>query len=306
MSSAGRGRIARRYDFRQSEGLDRAAVRSLRLLCEAFAHRVSGSLAGNLGTVAAVRLGGVQQQTWGQIAADMPDPACLLTAALQPLPGRVVVQLPLELATTWVELRLGGQVSEAPLRRALSEIEQELVRGTVEILVADLAAAVSVHRDIRPNGVAVLAGPHVHQSLRATDMCALVAFGIRLDDRVDLDFEVCFPLVLLRPLLESVAETAEDAVASPPEEMLARLAELPIGVQVRVATLRLPATALLDLAPGDVLPLPEAAGRPLWLVAGEQPFAPVRPLNRGGRLVAVLADPDSDPDTNPLWMKETP
>lgn len=294
MSAAETTRAARRYDFRQSEGLDRSSMRSLRSLCETFGHRASGTITGQLGTTVAVRFSALAQQPWADVLATMPDPTCVATAPLPPLPARAVVQLPLELATSWVELRLGGQLTTS-LCRPLSDIERELLRPLVQALAADLAAAAAPHHELRPGPVSLLGSAQVQQALRGPDLCAAATFSVRFGDKHEWPLLLCFPLLLLRPLLEDVGSDSDGPEPPPFATMLDRLTDLPIDVAVRIGTVRLPAVALLDLAVGDVLRLPDRPGRPLRLMAGEQQFALVHPVNDHGRLAAVLAGAD-DPE----------
>ncbi len=294
----------RRYDFRQSQGLDRSASRALRSLLDSFAQRCSASLSALLSCPLRVRFEGVDQQTWTEFSSPIARPTALATIGLSSLSGRAVLHLPLELALAWIELRLGGRLTQPSAARPLTELEQVLLRTVVETLAADLAGSMSVQREIHVTGLHLLDGPALQHALRADDLCCVATMVVQLGERMQAAFTLCLPLVLLRPVVEAVGEDPDELPAEDSEapQLEALLPTLPVEVVVRFRPMRLPAAVLLGLAPGDVLRLWDREGEPLSFVAGGQPLFAVSAVSRGSRLACVVVEPPGGdpPPAQPL------
>ena len=97
------------HDFRMPKTLDRNHLRGLQVLYETLAHRASGLLTNRLRTPVTLTLGEFEQHTWGEYAGQLPEPTCLFAATMAPLQGRAVLHVPLPLAMTVVDLRMGGK-----------------------------------------------------------------------------------------------------------------------------------------------------------------------------------------------------
>lgn len=288
---------AKLYDFRQPGTLDRAQLRTLRLLFDPYTHRVGGALTSSLRSPVRVKLGELEQHTWDDYSSKLPESTVLVSVSMVPLTGRVVLHLPLALALCTVELRLGGTPSSRFPERQLTEIESKLVADVADGILDELPpmfAPVAALRIAHPQQVV---GVQFLQAVRPGEMCLLVNLELETADGLTFPFSLCFPLTMVHPIADSLTSHDSDdsgSGAGDEELLVHRVLNLPVNLSVTFPPTTLTPAEFLDLAIGDVIRLPYEQGSPLSLMAGGFPYLDVLPTVHGKRLACVITDEDEE------------
>ena len=288
-------RTVRPYDFRMPETLDRSQVRGLRVLLEVLAHRGGGVLTTRLRAPVNLVLGDLEQCSWAEYSATLPEPTCLFAVVLPPLTGRLVLHLPVELALVAVDLRMGGPGKATAGGRALTEVEQRLVATVADDLFNELPAIFAPLAALQVGSAVQVSSVQFLPPVRPTDMYLLAPVTLELGEDASYRFDLCFPFSILHPLADALsAQAAEDDLPATraSEAVARRLLDTPVDVRVRFPSTTLTPADVLHLAPGDVIDLPYDHGAPLALVAGEQHHLDVLPTTSGKRLACVVIDPE--------------
>ena len=288
-------RTVRPYDFRMPETLDRSQVRGLRVLLEVLAHRGGGVLTTRLRAPVNLALGDLEQCSWAEYSATLPEPTCLFAVVLPPLTGRLVLHLPVELALVAVDLRMGGPGKATAGGRALTEVEQRLVATVADDLFNELPAIFAPLAALQVGSAVQVSSVQFLPPVRPTDMYLLAPVTLELGEDASYRFDLCFPFSILHPLADALsAQAAEDDLPATraSEAVARRLLDTPVDVRVRFPSTTLTPADVLHLAPGDVIDLPYDHGAPLALVAGEQHHLDVLPTTSGKRLACVVIDPE--------------
>ena len=288
-------RTVRPYDFRMPETLDRSQVRGLRVLLEVLAHRGGGVLTTRLRAPVTLVLGDLEQCSWAEYSATLPEPTCLFAVVLPPLTGRLVLHLPVELALVAVDLRMGGPGKATAGGRALTEVEQRLVATVADDLFNELPAIFAPLAALQVGSAVQVSSVQFLPPVRPTDMYLLAPVTLELGEDASYRFDLCFPFSILHPLADALsAQAAEDDLPATraSEAVARRLLDTPVDVRVRFPSTTLTPADVLHLAPGDVIDLPYDHGAPLALVAGEQHHLDVLPTTSGKRLACVVIDPE--------------
>ncbi len=288
-------RTVRPYDFRMPETLDRSQVRGLRVLLEVLAHRGGGVLTTRLRAPVNLVLGDLEQCSWAEYSATLPEPTCLFAVVLPPLTGRLVLHLPVELALVAVDLRMGGPGKPTAGGRALTEVEQRLVATVADDLFNELPAIFAPLVALQVGSAVQVSSVQFLPPVRPTDMYLLAPVTLELGEDASYRFDLCFPFSILHPLADALsAQAAEDDLPATraSEAVARRLLDTPVDVRVRFPSTTLTPADVLHLAPGDVIDLPYDHGAPLALVAGEQHHLDVLPTTSGKRLACVVIDPE--------------
>jgi flagellar motor switch protein FliM len=104
---------------------------------------------------------------------------------------------------------------------------------------------------------------------------------------------ICLPFNTILPVLSrteavvlSAAERASRDQAL--RNLTAGLSAAPIDVAVRFQPIRMRTDDIVDLRPGDVVPLGHATSRPLEVTVNETVFAHAVPGNQGARLACLV------------------
>lgn len=293
-TAAVHGRDVRPFDFRRPNKLSRDHVRNLQIIHETFAGQFSMVLSSSLRVISTVTVEQIGELTYEEYVRDLPTTAHLSLLSMEPLPGVALLDLPVTTALVWVDLLLGGQGRPVP-DRPLTEIEVHLVRGVLERALSDLADAFEPVRALTPEVVGHESNPQFAQIAAPSDMVVVVTLELTLATGTELEptrATFCYPYTLLQPILDDVAGSTEPHVrrSAVAEETRARvgtrLQVAPVELRVEFAPLRMSSRDILRLRPGDLLPLPHPADRPLTATVGGVTLFDVEPVRRGKRVAA--------------------
>jgi len=288
----------RPYDFRRPNKLSRDHVRLLQIAGETFARQFGTVLTTSLRTVTTVTLGSVEQLTYDECLRRMDSPSFVAVLSLPPLDGAGVLHLPLRMAMLAVDHVLGGSGSGEQPQRALSDIEQNLVRSVVDRLLHELAYALDSLTPVQPAVAQIESNPSFAQVATSSDMMVVQTFDVRLGSSESVT-SLCLPLNSLAPALE--AATAPAGASRDPGAMgrfrtglRQRLVDIPVDVSVRFAPVTMTSSEIVDLRPGDVLRLPHPVSDPLAVTASGVTTAYAVPGRRGRRLSCRIVEPPEE------------
>jgi len=291
-------RRVRLYDFQQQEALDRGRLRRLNPVLEVLAHRIAGALTSMLRQSVRVEVGELDQRRWEVYTAELPEPTFLCSATVTPFGGRIILHLPLRLALTLVELRMGGSGRVAQPERALTEIEQRLVSEVAQQALGEIVPAFAPVLTMGIGALSSVGSSMFLQAVKPSEMCLLIALRVDLGEVGSFDTSLCLPITVLLPILDALERL--DKVEAAPETDAAhgnvrqRLLETTVEAVVCFPDISLASGELLSLAPGDVVPLHHPAGAPLLLRVGGVPFCHVMATNRGKRLAGLVVESQED------------
>jgi|GEM_PF-2965554 len=248
----------RRYDLNHQEAVDRARLRRLQPVFESVAHRMAGSLGGNLRRPVHVAVVGFEQTPWEGYAGAMEDPTFLASASVIGPDGRLVVHLPVDLMLALIDVQLGGEGGVQPERLTLTDIESALAEPLMEDLFGVLPSAFDAFIDLGIGVVQTLRSSIYLKVGRPGEMCLLVEMRIVVGDGRERTFHLCIPSTVLHPVLEAF-ERLQHAEARELSHGLTtareRLMEVPVDLEVAYPSIGLTPTELLGLCVGDVISL---------------------------------------------------
>jgi flagellar motor switch protein FliM len=253
------------YNFRRPDRVSKEQIRSLHFLHDRFARNVATSLSAYLRTVTHVSVTSVEQFTYTEFLAALPDPTAFYAVAMPPLEGLAALELNPSVAFVMIDRMLGGSGRGLTPSRGLTEIEQHVIDGVVKVVLDDLAetwksiAAVRFRissRDTRPQMLQVAA---------PNEVVVLVAFEIRIGEAGGM-LNICLPSSSIESVGESFTHSWYRAHRTPStterEEMGTALGRLPMHVAATVET-TLTARDVLALQPGDVINLGHRLAEPI-------------------------------------------
>jgi flagellar motor switch protein FliM len=288
------------YDFRRPNKFSREHVRALQIASETFARRCGTVLSATLRSTAYVVAAGVNQLTYDEYIRDTPNPAYLAVLSLPPLDGLSLLQVPLPVVYAAVEQLTGGPgTGEAP-ERPLTDIEDGLVRKLMKQAVGEFAYAFENLAHFKVELVAQESNPQVVQIAPATEMIVTIAFDMKIGAH-EGQATLAIPFASLQPALDQLTDERSRDVRKPEDPHLVRsavgnaLGNALIDVQVRFSEVALPSAEIVDLRPGDVLPLHHPTDRPLTVSVGGTDRFVASPGRRGKRVACVIVDPARRP-----------
>jgi flagellar motor switch protein FliM len=281
------------YDFRRPNKFTREHVRALQIASETFARQFTTVLSTTLRTVSQVQAKGIHQLTYDEYIRDVPNPTYLAILSLAPLAGASIFHLPLPVVMTAVDRLLGGPGTGPALHRPLTEIEQSLMRDLLGRVLRELAYAFESLTALEPAVMHQESNPQFAQIGSPSDMVIVFVYDLRIAGQAG-EATLCVPFTSLQPVLDEVAansllagrvEADADAVR---ESLATRMGAAPVTVSVSFPPVTLALSDIVDLRPGDVLPLEHPVDAPLEVSIGGLARFTARPGRRGKRLACVI------------------
>jgi flagellar motor switch protein FliM len=279
------------YDFRRPIKLSRDHVRTLQICFETYARSCGNLLTTRLRVVSSVTLASIEQLTYDEYVAGLANPTVIATVAIDPLPGAVLVEMASSAAMTAIDHMLGGPGGPQP-ERPLTEVEMPLLRGLLERMLAELRYGFETLVDISPKLREIEYNAQFLRAHQPGDAVVIASFDMKIGTE-ECVASICLPFTTILPVLEK-QETVELSAAervvrdSAHRNLTAGLSAAPIEVAVRFQPIRMRTDDIVDLRPGDVVPLGHPTSLPLEVTVNETVFAHAVPGNQGTRLACLV------------------
>ena len=128
------------YNFSSAGQISTDQLRAISMLNDLFARNLTHNLAAWLRTRFQVNLVSAEQIQFNEFLLRIPEISYVASVRLEPLGALSVLQLDLGLAPPIIDLLLGGDGKDGPLRE-LTDIEESILGSVVEIICRELTIA---------------------------------------------------------------------------------------------------------------------------------------------------------------------
>ena len=285
------------YNFRRPNRVSKEQVRMLYSIHESFARLYSASLTTLLRGVVEMEVNAVEQVTFGEFAAALSPPTCVVIFNMEPLRGGAALEISANILFCLIDRLLGGSGLLTLRPREFTEVEQVLIERLAVRAMVDLQQAWQ-HAGAFAFRIAHLeTNPQFLHLTAASEIVIVVTFSMTAGDERGL-MTLAFPHLLLEPALPKLSThryfaTAYRELSSQEQEDL-REAVLRLGVTVRGVLAEVPITVrrLLELTVGDVVSLGRPATAPATIEIEGMPRFTGRPgtanRHRALKLLAVI------------------
>jgi len=282
------------YNFSSAGQISTDQLRAISMLNDLFARNLTHNLAAWLRTRFQVNLVSAEQIPFNEFLLRIPEISYVASVRLEPLGAISVLQLDLALAPPVIDLLLGGEGKDGPLRE-LTDIEEAILGSVVEIICRELTAA------WQPVGLSFnferrQMQTQVARIMAVTEKTLCLSFEIRMPHSSGL-LNLAFPAVvantILRRLTSDWGRPRRHAGETRARmESIAR--RLRFGGSLQLPAVRMSAAALENLKAGDVLRLDLPANAlPVWQLAGQtlaNAAAVAEGAHRGARMEEMVGE----------------
>jgi flagellar motor switch protein FliM len=187
------------YNFWSPDRFSKEQMRAIEMIHEDLAERLTASLPSFLRTNLRPRVVHTEQGRFHDFLKDLPASSLFHIITLAPLPGQMVMTISPEIATMVLELRLGGKNEPMRQARALTEIDQLLLRGMVEHMLNDIKAAWAKLVALEPGLDDTTVNYHWVQMVMGNERVMLVTYELSLQ-QVTGTMNIYIPFTLLKPI----------------------------------------------------------------------------------------------------------
>ena len=283
------------YNFSSAGQISTEQLRAISMLNDLFARNLTHNLAAWLRTRFQVNLVSAEQIQFNEFLLRIPEICYVASVRLAPLGALAVLQLDLGLAPPIIDLLLGGEGKEGPLRE-LTDIEESIVASVSEIVCRELTAA------WQPVGLIFnferrQMQTQVARIMSVTEKTLCLSFEIRMPHAAGL-LNLAFPAVvantILRRLTSDWGRRRRHA-----EETRVRMEHsaqrIRFGAALQLPTVRIAASELENLEPGTILRLDLPANTQPELRVGGQNLGPAQAIRLGPHRAARVEQQAVEP-----------
>ena len=275
------------YNFSSAGQISTEQLRAISMLNDLFARNLTHNMAAWLRTRFQVNLVSAEQIPFNEFLLRIPEISYVASVCLEPLGAVAVLQLDLALAPPIIDLLLGGEGRDGPLRE-LTDIEEAILGSVVEVICRELTAAwqsVGLSFNFERRQMQTQAA----RIMSVTEKTLCLSYEIRMPHSSGL-LNLAFPAVVSNTILRRL--TSDWASRLHAGESRARMAvvarRIRFGGSLQLPTVRLAASVIENLKPGAVLRLNLAANTlPEWRVGG-QTLAAAQAIRQGAHRAARI------------------
>ncbi|MCZ6675931.1 MAG: flagellar motor switch protein FliM [Candidatus Poribacteria bacterium] len=187
----------KKYDFSGPGIISKDHTRAMNMLHQQFVRRFSTSLSSLMRTLADVECDTVEQLTYSDFIMSLSDPSCLCKLSMHPLRGSVVMEISPDLVFPTIERLLGGRGSQSVPRRAMTEIEKEIMKQLIELIIRDLGTIWQrAKEDIRFELEGIETEPDYVQIVSPSDTVMLVILSVKFPPVTGM-ISICYPFTMI-------------------------------------------------------------------------------------------------------------
>jgi flagellar motor switch protein FliM len=280
------------YDFRRPTTLAREHARVLELAFETFARQWGTQLTAKVRVLSHATSEQVEMLPYDEYASSLPPTTAMVLCRLEGVNAKAVIQFPMSAALSWVAHMLGGNGAINAPDRKFTQIEYALVRGLIDDALEDLRYSLGslLVTPISVEGIQY--NSQFAQAAATQDLMIVASFAIRVGD-ITSDATLAIPAEVLLPQLGEANPTSPTVGAR--ELVENQLAHVPVEVSLRLAPARVRPADILNLAVGDVLPLPHPQHRPLDVAVGGHRLGCAAVGANGTRLACGVVNTEEKP-----------
>ncbi len=280
------------WSFLEAGQIGREPLRAITQLHEVFARNLTHSLGAYLRVVFEVNLVSVEQLSYGEFLARLPELTYLATLQLQPVSAVAALQLDLNLAFPIFDLLLGGRGAPEAELREITDIEEQILEGVAKIVCRELESA------WQPIGVMCSfeqrqQPAQLQRLMPPTEKTLSLTFEIRMPESRGMLNVVCpsaVSNVLLRKLAHNWAYRRPKGLSEASPELLARLLECNFEVELSLAPEPVDASRLMNLQAGDSITLTQPVEKPAQVLIGGHPCFRGEAVRQNSRRAALVIE----------------
>jgi flagellar motor switch protein FliM len=288
------------YDFRRPDKFSKEHIRAIQNIHETFARVTASSLSSYLRSTTTVSLSSIEQVVYDEYVHQLQNPTLVNLVELQPLSGRIVVEMNMNIGLAMLDRMMGGTGQVTQRRNELTDIEMALLRSLGATVAAGLRDGWTAVADLQPVLVETVLNADLVQAALPGDIAALLLFEIHTLG-LSGTISICVPHPVIEPLMDRLNTQAwfsSSSRKSGSENDRLKLAEtirdarLPISVELGSTVVTI--GELLDIREDDVIRLDRNQEAELPIRAGKRARFLGRPGTLGGnRAVQVTGIPPS-------------
>lgn len=283
----------RKYDLASQERIIRGRMPTMELIHDRFARSFRTALSKFLGRTCFINVGGIEIVKFGLFMKKLPLPSSLHIFRMPPLQGYALLVVSTPLVFGMVDSLFGGKGSgKVKIEgREYTAIETRLIGKVVMMALEILKEAwapihpvdfVYVRSEFNPLAIAIVP---------PTDVVIIVTVEVELEQE-STTLTLCTPYSTIEPIRQKLTTGFQsnrlEIDTNVIRRMEANIRKTDVNMSVELATGRITPRAILELKPGDIIPLETSPTEEATIrIEGQSKYKGFVGTYRGSRAIKV-------------------
>jgi flagellar motor switch protein FliM len=286
-----RGKLVTPCDFRRAGLITSDQLRAINMLHDTFVRNLTRSLAAYLRVAFEVNLVSTEQLTYSEFLQHVAEVSYVASTHLRPFDAVAVVELDLQLAFCMIDLLLGGPGEPVGEVREVTEVEEEILKGVVQLICRELQATwqpiigAEFEFEERQRQAQIL---HL---MPPNEKVLSLSYEIRMT-AVGGMLITAFPAIVATTLAQKLAQQASyrrhRTDASEAASLREKLQQCSFPVELILPGGTVSSRQLLALQRGSILALRVRAHEPAVLYVGKRGLFVAQPVRSGNHRAAQV------------------
>ncbi|WP_147535394.1 flagellar motor switch protein FliM [Bacillus marasmi] len=245
------------YDFKRAMRYSKDQLRSITRIHENFARLFTTYLSAQLRTYVQIEIDLVDQVTYHEFIASIPSRTVLNVFAVQPMDGKMVMEINPQVTYAVLERLLGGQGDPVNRNGSLTEIETVLMKRIFSRAFNLYSDAWENIERIRVNWEGIESNPQFIQIAAPNDTVIIIVLHTTIGE-ITGRMTLCLPHLILEPVLSKLSSqqwlSSLAKSNSPSQEVIKQsLDNVNVPVIAELGRAKIPISDVLNLQIGDVI-----------------------------------------------------
>jgi len=283
------------YDFKRALRFSKDQIRSLTRIHENFARLLTNFFSAQLRTFVQITVATVDQIPYEEFIRSIPKMTILNVFEVNPLDGRIVMEVNPNIAYAMLDRVLGGRGSSINKVDSLTEIETKIMGNLFERGFENLQEAWATLAKIDPVLTEFEINPQFLQMVSPNETVIVISLNTQIGEASGM-INICIPHVVLEPIISklSVHHWMQTATKERlPEEIAmienkVRTADISIVAEIGKTEISIQDFLYLDI--GDVIDLNAHLDQSLTVNIGGIPKFTAQPGKVGKKMAVQILD----------------
>ncbi|MFQ3549953.1 MAG: flagellar motor switch protein FliM [Armatimonadota bacterium] len=256
----GTERTVRLYDFARPDKFSKDHLRTLNMIHSKHGAAFGGSLAGLLRVASQVELLALDQLTYREYAASVPNTTLFVEVELEPLSPLAIFEFNPSFVATCVDLLAGGTVVNHTGAISITDIDKAIVVPVVELALKKYVDAWSQFVNIEFKILSMSTDSTTRQVLLPSEAVLVCGYEITVGEHMSM-MSVCIPTVAIETVLPKLsvtraANTSSKQFEKANEALKRSFEQVELNVKAYLGRTSLSFEDIINLEVGDLIRLP--------------------------------------------------
>ncbi|AZB42948.1 flagellar motor switch protein FliM [Bacillus sp. FJAT-42376] len=283
------------YDFKRALRFSKDQIRSLTRIHENFARLLTTYFSAQLRTYIQISVASVDQVPYEEFVRSMPKMTVLNIFEVEPLEGRIVMEVNPNIAYAMMDRVLGGIGSGFNKIETLTEIETKIMSNLFEKSLDNYREAWSSIIEIEPDMQEFEVNPQFIQMVSPNETVIVISLTAQVGDTSGM-INLCIPHVVLEPIIPKLSvhywmQSDRKEVNPAETEALQKRIELTnITLSAELGSSEITIQEFMELQKGDIIQIDQSIDHPLLIKVGNKPKYTGQPGKLNRKLAVQIID----------------